>query len=132
MCVYLCTCSQDPFYEKALRGIEHVQSLNSSELEDASGSFELAQEDDSEDVLVTLGGGGGEGGEGGGGGSQEVGLCTHCSTRCMSAAFSSSSTCVICPFDLCLQLCYCLCCPLRYCANTLHACCVEFELVLPL
>lgn len=37
---------QDPFYEKALRGIEHVQSLNSSELEDASGSFELAQEDD--------------------------------------------------------------------------------------
>ena len=49
-------CSQDPTYEKALNGIDLLQKLNSSELEDTGslgGGSEL--EDEEEDILLARG-----------------------------------------------------------------------------
>ena len=53
--IFLC-CSHDPHFNKALQGIENLQKLASSDLEDTAslgGGSEL--EDEGEDILVAGG-----------------------------------------------------------------------------
>ena len=53
MSVFIATCSQDSNFEKALHGIEHLQKLNSSDLEEG-GSVGAGSEleDEGEDILA--------------------------------------------------------------------------------